>query len=130
MNIAGDSMKIFSMIAAVVAIIAAGLFISLFKFNQKKDRRQRLDDKQDLVCRFVIDGKGAKIGESIAVDKDILVIKSGEKYLGVPLKHVKKQKNRLQVRGLISRENAEKLGEQWLKHSNRSRAEEKNRQEQ
>lgn len=121
-------MEILSAFVIIAVIILAGVAISigLYKYCRKKDRKQRRGNNEgSLTCKFVVDGKGSKIGESIAINKDLLIIKSGKKYLGVPLKHIKKQKNKLQVRGLISREKAEKLGERWLKHSNRGKNKEK-----
>ena len=44
--------------------------------------------KHNLLCRFVLDGLGKTVGESVAVDDDILIIKSKNRYLGIPLKHI------------------------------------------
>ena len=51
------------------------------------------------------------------MDKDVLIIKSGKKYLGVPLKHVVESDKELKVKGLINLDLAEKMGEKWLKTS-------------
>ena len=77
------------------------------------------------MCRFVLDGIGRKIGESVAVDEDIVIIKSGTKYLGVPLKHIEEEGKTLLVKGLVDQDKAEIMGEKWrhesfkeIKHDN------------
>ena len=78
--------------------------IYLFSRKKQKDAKTEEDDEnntQRLLCQFVLDGTGRKVGESIAVDEDVLILKSGSKYLGVPLKHVEEQEKTLLVKGLI-----------------------------
>jgi len=77
-----------------------------------------LSDKEfNLLCRFVYDESGKQIGESIAVDEDILIIKSGKKYIGVPFKHIREEDSIIKVKGLIDQGNAERIGEEWLRKS-------------
>ena len=56
-----------------------------FFSREKRKKNDEIEEeesyKDKLLCRFVLDGIGRKIGESIAVDDDILIIKSGRKYL-------------------------------------------------
>jgi hypothetical protein len=90
----------------------------LFFFSKDRRRkREKIEEeenyKNSMICRFVLDGIGRKIGESVAIDKDIIIIKSGSKYLGVPLKHVEEDGKTLLVKGLVDRFNAEKMGEKW-----------------
>ena len=94
----------------------------LFYFS----RRKNLNDEEDkeiyssennLLCRFVIDGNGKKIGESIAIEKDIIIIKSRDIYLGVPIKHIEEDRKALIVKGLIDKDKAIELGEKWRKES-------------
>jgi hypothetical protein len=66
-----------------------------------------------MICRFVLDGIGRKIGESVAIDEDVLIIKSRNKYLGVPLKHIKEDGKILLVKGLVDQFKAESMGEKW-----------------
>ena len=94
----------------------------LFFFSKSKRRKnEEIEEKEKLkekmLCRFVLDGIGRKIGESIAVDKDVLIIKSNGKYLGVPLKHVEEEEKTLLVKGLVDRDKAEEMGEKWRKES-------------
>ena len=70
-----------------------------------------------MLCRFVLDGTGKKIGESVAIDNDILIIKTGKDYLGVPLKHIEEEGKTLLVKGLVEREKALQMGEKWREES-------------
>lgn len=70
-------------------------------------------DFDDLLCRFVVDGSGKKIGESVAIDDDILIIKREKGFIGIPIKHVEDLGNYLKVKGLISVDKAEELGKRW-----------------
>jgi hypothetical protein len=67
----------------------------------------------------VVDGSGKKLGESVSVDHDVLIIKSGTFFLGVPLKHVETGEKTLVVRGLVDFTKAYELGEKWRKESYR-----------
>ena len=73
--------------------------------------------KKNLLCRFVLDGAKRKIGESLAVDDDVLIIKSGKKYLGVPIKHIKEEGKILLVKGHVEQDKAEIIGEKWRRES-------------
>ena len=91
-------------------------FIYIFSKNNKKkieELEKEEEYKHGLLCRFVLDGLGKTVGESVAVDEDILIIKSKNKYLGVPLKHIEEDEKTLLVKGLIDHFNAEKMGEKW-----------------
>jgi hypothetical protein len=95
----------------------------LFFFGRKKEP---VDEKKDLemvdpslICKFVVDGSGKKLGESVSVDHDVLIIKSGTFFLGVPLKHVETGEKTLVVRGLVDFTKAYELGEKWRKESYR-----------
>ena len=85
--------------------------------NNKNDEEEKDAEKNRLLCRFALDGTGKKIGESIALDEDIIIIKSGSKYLGVPLKHIEEKGKNLLVKGLIDFDKAEKMGERWREES-------------
>ena len=79
---------------------------------------QEVQDEEDnkenkLLCRFVLDGTGRKIGESVAIAEDIMIIKTGSKYLGVPMKHIEEEEKTLLVKGLVDNSKAEEMGEQW-----------------
>jgi hypothetical protein len=90
----------------------------LFFFSRGKRRKnEKIEEeenyKNSMICRFVLDGIGRKIGESVAVDEDLLIIKSRSKYLGVPLKHIEEDGKTLLVKGLVDQFNAKKMGEKW-----------------
>jgi hypothetical protein len=98
-----------------------GLNGALFLFSKNKKKKEEIEElenfKNSLTCRFVLDGMGKKIGESVAIDKDILIIKSGKKYLGVPLKHIDIEEKTLLVKGLVEQDKAEIMGEKWRRES-------------
>lgn len=95
---------------------------SLLFFLSRKNRKENDEEgeetkRNDLLCRFVLDGTGRKIGESVSMDDDIIIIKSGNKYLGVPLKHIEDKGKTLLVKGLVDFGKAEEMGEQWRRDS-------------
>jgi hypothetical protein len=94
------------------------VFIFLRKKRKKEDELEKIESyKNDLLCRFVLDGAGRKIGESVAIDNDILIVKSGTKYLGVPLIHIEVSGKTLLVKGLVEQDKAELMGEKWRRES-------------
>ncbi len=96
------------------------VFVYIFSRNRQK-KREELEKKQEfknsLLCRFVLDGNGRKVGESVGMDDDIIIIKSKDRYLGVPLKHVEEEGKKLLVKGLVDEGNAEVMGERWRKEN-------------
>ena len=92
----------------------------IFFFTRKKSKKIEDDPDQEhnnLLCRFVTDGAGRKIGESVSLDEDILIIKSGDKFLGVPLKHIEEEGKTILVKGLVDFDKAYEMGEKWRKES-------------
>ena len=87
--------------------------------NRKKNEEQEEEEeyKNRLLCRFVLDGLGRKIGESVAIDEDLLIVKSRNKYLGIPLKHIEEEEKTLLVKGLVEQDKAEVMGEKWRRES-------------
>ena len=105
----------FTNILAYMTTIGGVFF---FSRNRKSEEETEEEDyKNSLICRFVLDGIGRKVGESVSVDEDVLIIKSKKKYLGVPLKHIEEDGKTLLVKGLIDQFNAEKMGEKWRQES-------------
>jgi hypothetical protein len=103
----------------IIGVLSIGFifFFSRNKNRKKKDIEEEETYKKNLTCRFVLDGAGRKVGESVAVDNDILIIKSGKKYLGVPLKHIEEEEKTLLVKGLVEQDKAEVIGEKWRRES-------------
>ncbi|MFO7677149.1 MAG: DUF5749 family beta-barrel protein [Thermoplasmatota archaeon] len=87
------------------------------KKNKKITDEETEEQHDDILCKFVKDGSGRIIGESLSIDNDVLIIKSKDRFLGVPLKHIHSLENTLLVKGLIDLDKAYELGETWLKNS-------------
>jgi hypothetical protein len=95
---------------------------SIFFFSRRKQKKNNDVEEEDtrkatLLCRFVFDGAGKKIGESVSVDEDVLIIKSRNTYLGVPLKHIEVGDKSLIVKGLVDLSKAKEMGEKWREES-------------
>ena len=103
-----------SILSYLILIISKNIFL-IFSRNSKKREQQEIEEeyKNSLICRFVVDGIGRTIGESVAINDNLLIIKSKGKYLGVPLKHIQEEGKKLLVKGLIDNSNAESMGEKW-----------------
>lgn len=91
--------------------------ILFLKGNKNKNIVKDGEDasEEGLLCRFVLDGQGRKVGESIAVYKDLLIIKTGKDFLGVPMKHIDVDISHILVKGLIDHTKALELGKNWQK---------------
>jgi hypothetical protein len=87
-------------------------YMVLFQ-KSSKDISHTYDDVSDMLARFVINSQGEKIGESIAIDEDILIVKQKENFLGIPLKHVSFEGKKLHAKGIIDTDKAKKLGNKW-----------------
>lgn len=94
----------------------------LFEKRNKKKKLQ-LDSCEDFtdehLCRFVLDGQGKKIGESITLYDDLLIVKTGKEFLGVPIKHIQTEGSHLIVKGLLDQSKALELGAKWQKATHR-----------
>jgi hypothetical protein len=88
-----------------------------WKKEKTENKKTNVSGETALLCKFVLDGTGKKIGESISVDHDVLIIKSGSQFLGVPLKHVEQGEKTLMVKGLLDVTKAYELGAKWQKES-------------
>ena len=71
--------------------------------------------KYSLVSKFVVDKKGNRIGETISIEGDLVIIKKEKKYLAIPVKHIEESKDQVRIRGIVEWDNAIKMGEQWKK---------------
>jgi len=92
----------------------------IFFFTKRKNKEKEDENEQmnnTLLCRFVTDHSGKKIGESVSIDEDIMIIKSGSRFLGVPLKHIEEQEKTIMVKAIIDFEKAYEMGEKWRKAS-------------
>ena len=92
----------------------------VFFFTKKKNKEKEEENDQmnnTLLCRFVTDHSGKKIGESVSINEDIMIIKSGSRFLGVPLKHIEEKEKTLMVKALLDFNKAYEMGEKWRKAS-------------
>ena len=71
--------------------------------------------KYSLISKFVVDKEGNRIGETISMEGDMVIIKKEKKYLAIPLKHIETSKDQVRIRGIVEWDNAIKMGEQWKK---------------
>ncbi len=76
-----------------------------FLVNRKKAR--------SLLSRFVVDKNGDRVGESISVHRDLLIIKREGDYYAVPLQHVDASGEELRVKGIVQWEKAAEMAEEW-----------------
>ncbi len=90
----------------------------MFFFTKKKEGTTQFTD-QDLLCKFVFDSSGAKLGESVSFMEDMLIVKNGARFLGVPLKHVQRKDKSLLVKGIVDFSKAYEFGEKWQKDARR-----------
>jgi hypothetical protein len=111
------------MVLRINVVLLMSYVGGLFFFNKKKeptDMKKNIESAEpSMICRFVLDGSGKKIGESVSVADDVLIIKSGSLFLGVPLKHVESAEKTLVVKGIFDFTKAYELGEKWRKESYR-----------
>ncbi len=104
----------------ILAILTSSMFIFSRRNHTNKandEEEENFTKQNNLLCRFVFDGTGVKVGETVSLAGDIIIIKNGKKYLGVPLKHIEEEGKTLMVKGLVDLSKAEELGEQWRKSS-------------
>lgn len=71
--------------------------------------------KHELISKFVVDKEGNRIGETISIERDLVIIKKENKYIAIPLKHIEASKDQVRIRGIVEWDNAIKMGEQWKK---------------
>ena len=77
-------------------------------------------NKFQYLSKFIVDVEGKRIGESISLFEDIIIIKKGKKYYGVPLKHVEVKDNEITLQGVIQWDKAESLARRWKNAQNGS----------
>ncbi len=99
------------------------------KRSRRKGRRRRRakprvdrsvwteDPRDELLSRFIKDKKGRKLGESIGVEGNEMIMKRGDRFYIIPLKNIKKKKKELLFVGKINWKAAKIKGERWRKRS-------------
>jgi hypothetical protein len=71
--------------------------------------------KYALISKFVVDKEGNRIGETISMDGDLIIIKKEKNYLAIPVKHIESSEDKVRIRGIVEWDNAIKMGEKWKK---------------
>jgi hypothetical protein len=85
---------------------------NLFKKNNPGAAPQKDDKKaHDYVGKFV-QQNGASIGESIAIEKDRLVVKSSDVFMSIPLEKIVTNTEKIVV-GDFNREESIQFGKEW-----------------
>jgi len=82
----------------------------------KRSSRQSVeytDPRDELLSLFIKSDSGEVIGESIGVEGEMLVVKSGERFYLLPLSAVKKEEGELLLVGQVDWERAQREGESW-----------------
>jgi len=70
------------------------------------------------IARFVVDSEGKRIGESISVFEDLLIIKRDDKFYAIPFKHVELKDDGIHVKGVVQWDRAEELARRWKNAKN------------
>lgn len=87
--------------------------------NDKSDEMMtgiKRKDPLSLLSRFVADKEGNRIGESISIYKDLLIIKKDGDYYAIPLKHVELKGEEIHLKGIVQWKKAKELAEEWKKN--------------
>ena len=77
-----------------------------------------LRNKLSYIARFVVDSQGKRIGESISIFEDMLIIKKGGKFYAIPFKHVEMKGDEIHVKGIVQWDRAEELAKRWKNAQN------------
>ena len=103
----------------ILGVMTLLIVFSVLFFNKKNRaiEEEVEESQEELLCKFVRDGSGRKIGESVSIAGDILVIKSKDSFLGVPIRHIEDKGKTLLVKGLVDLDKAYEMGEQWRNES-------------
>ncbi|HEC77207.1 MAG TPA: hypothetical protein ENI33_08150 [Thermoplasmatales archaeon] len=75
-------------------------------------------NKFQYLAKFVVDSEGKRIGESISIFEDMLIIKKEEKFYAIPFKHVELAGNEIHIKGIVQWDRAENLAKRWKNAQN------------
>jgi len=82
----------------------------------EEDMKWIMEDPHDeMFSRFVLDGGGKRLGESIGVDGRYLIVKSKMKFYKIPLEAIADEGDELRIIRRVDMDRARKLGETWKK---------------
>jgi len=100
----------------IILLLESNALGGIFFFNRKKNitlEENSDETSENLLCKFVNDGSGRNIGESVSIDDDVLIVKSKKGFLGIPIKHIEDNGNFLLVKGLVDLDKAFEMGKRW-----------------
>ena len=72
-----------------------------------------LKNRFSYLAKFVVNSEGKRIGESISVFEDMVVIKKDGKFYAIPFKHVETKENEIHLKGVVQWDKAAKLAKGW-----------------
>jgi len=75
------------------------------------------DPHEFLLSRYVVNRQGKKVGESIGVEKNHIILKHGKKFYSVPFEKVQEKGRDLLLNGKVDWTIAGAKGERWRKKS-------------
>jgi hypothetical protein len=75
------------------------------------------DPHELLLSRFIETSKGTRLGESIGIDKKMLIMKKKSKFYSIPLKAIKEKGDVLILKKRVDWKKASKLGESWRRRT-------------
>ena len=71
------------------------------------------DPRDEYLSRFIKDPEGKDLGESVGVDRDMLIMKERMDFYRIPLKSVALVDNHIRINGRVNWKKAKKDGEKW-----------------
>jgi len=79
------------------------------------------EELTDVLSRFVEDQQGDRIGETVGMDGDLVIVKASDQaaYKAIPRKHLVRSGETFKVQGVVSWGEAERLGAEWKERQHR-----------
>ena len=85
--------------------------------RSKELKKKALEDpKDEYLSRFVLEDGEKTLGESVGIEKDMIVIKEGDAFFMIPLKSVELSEDRLHLKESVDWRKAKRKGEKWRKN--------------
>lgn len=75
--------------------------------------------QESMLLRFVVDEKGERTGETVAVDGSNFILKRQDGFYAVPMAQVESAGDQLRLKGTVDWEAAKREGEAWRERSHK-----------